>query len=458
MADINDIIDVTITRETSATEQASFSTILFLSKNTTITTRYKKYGASELSTFASELTGGVAAPEYKAVSAALAQNPRVPAFAIGKRVAAVEDYDCATALNAIADESDDFFGIILADDGLGTAIITFNGDLVTGNKINGGITGVPFGEVTFATDHATTMGLIVTSISLLTDFTASLTAAREITVTSTTKVVIPIITITEGVGTPTTTIITGNHFDRLDIAGWCETNKKYFFTQSYEDDIVDTPTEGDTFSLAYQLGSYDWTMLFYRTNALFLEFIDAAFAGKVLPYLNDVDAGNWHGANLFLAGITPDRLSVSKRTNAHNKKCNTYEKRGGKNITREGWSCSGEYADIIMWSAWQEAKIIELNLALKVNKLKIPFTDAGISEEVSKLHEALTMGKNNGGISPDAFDPDTNERTGGYEITYPLASAVSSNDKANKLLQNVKAVAFLSGAINKTKFNVNLVL
>jgi len=457
MADINDIIDVTITRETSATEQASFSTILFLSKNTTISTRYKKYGASESSDFASELTGGVADPEYKAVSAALAQNPRVPAFAIGKRVAAVEDYDCTTALNAIADESDDFFGIILADDGLGTAKITFNEDLVTGNKINGEITTVPFGEVLFATDHATTMTAIAASISLLADFTASVTDTREITVTSTTKVVVPTIEVTEGAG-QASTIITGNHFDRLDIAAWCEANKKYFFTQSYEDDIVDKTTEADALSLAYLLGSYDWTMLFYRTKSLFLEFIDAAFAGKVLPYLNDVDAGNWNGANLFLAGITPDRLSVSKRTNAHNKKCNTYEKRGNKNITREGWSCSGEYADIIMWSAWQEAKIIELNLALKVNKLKIPLTDAGISEEISKLHEALTMGKNNGGISPDAFDPDTNERTGGYEITYPLASAVSSNDKANRLLQNVKAVAFLSGAINKTKFNVNLVL
>ena len=81
---LSDIINITITRETSSVAQASFSTILVLGVNSTNSERYKKYSTSDLSTLASELTGGVNDPEYKAATAIASQNPRLADFAIGK--------------------------------------------------------------------------------------------------------------------------------------------------------------------------------------------------------------------------------------------------------------------------------------------------------------------------------------------------------------------------------------
>lgn len=48
------------------------------------------------------------------------------------------------------------------------AIITLSADLVTSNVINGTVNGVAISQVTFATDHATTMGLLAAAIAALT--------------------------------------------------------------------------------------------------------------------------------------------------------------------------------------------------------------------------------------------------------------------------------------------------
>lgn len=63
------------------------------------------------------------------------------------------------------------------------ATITFSADLVTSNKVNGAINGVAIEEVTFDTDHATTMAKLVTALEkhpAVAD--ASITSARVITI------------------------------------------------------------------------------------------------------------------------------------------------------------------------------------------------------------------------------------------------------------------------------------
>lgn len=63
------------------------------------------------------------------------------------------------------------------------AVITFDADLVTSNVINGKFNGTAISPVTFATDHATTMGLVAAAFAALTGVgSATVTAARVITV------------------------------------------------------------------------------------------------------------------------------------------------------------------------------------------------------------------------------------------------------------------------------------
>jgi len=64
-------------------------------------------------------------------------------------------------------------------------VLTFDADLVSLNVINLKVNGSAIAPVTFLTDHATTMGLVATAIAAKTTYVsgASVTAARQITVT-----------------------------------------------------------------------------------------------------------------------------------------------------------------------------------------------------------------------------------------------------------------------------------
>lgn len=60
--------------------------------------------------------------------------------------------------------------------------LLFSADFVTSNKINGSLNGVAYGEVTFATDHATTLAALATSIAALPGVKSATSATRTVTV------------------------------------------------------------------------------------------------------------------------------------------------------------------------------------------------------------------------------------------------------------------------------------
>lgn len=108
---LNEQIQMSISRQTRGVTRAGFGSILILGHAATFTGRIKFY--SDVDTALSgELTGGAVAPEYIAASTLCGQSPRIPSFAIG-RVGAAEDF--ATALDAIIQESADFYGVISVD-------------------------------------------------------------------------------------------------------------------------------------------------------------------------------------------------------------------------------------------------------------------------------------------------------------------------------------------------------
>ena len=458
---ISDIISITITRETSSVAQASFSTVLILGVNSTITGRYKQYSTEDLAAFAADLTNGTSDPEYAAATALASQNPRIPTFAVGRRDAADTSY--TDTLNAVILESTDFYGVVIGDSGLGTGRVIWNADFVTGNTINGKVNGVSIAPVPFNTDQATTAADLATAIQALPDVTSAVVDpldATDRTILVTGDTISLSNFIVTGGASQAIPSYTGAVKDRSDVSTWVEANKRFFAAQSSEDNIINATDAADNTSLAalFKAQSRERSAVIYHASANFLEFPDAALLGKVLPYLNDTSAGSFTAAFKTLAGVTVDALTTDQRKNAHDKYCNTYEERGEQNIVYEGWVSANEYIDIIMFADWLEAKITELVYALLINERKVPYTDAGISQVVSKIQEALDQGQANGGISPDDFDPTTKDRTGGYVVTAPRSSEVSSNDKANRTLKNVRFTAYLSGAIHKTEIDGVLTL
>lgn len=110
---LENIVDVQISRQTTAVSRAGFGELLIVGPNATFPERYRKYNASELSTLAGDLTGGTAAAEYRAASTLVSQSPRVSQFSIGRE--ALADADMTATLNAIFNESQDFYGVMDVD-------------------------------------------------------------------------------------------------------------------------------------------------------------------------------------------------------------------------------------------------------------------------------------------------------------------------------------------------------
>jgi hypothetical protein len=456
---LSDIINITITRETQSVSQASFSTILILGDNSTLTERYKLYSTSDLAAFAAELSGGVNNPEYKAATTIAAQNPRLSTFAVGRRDAADASY--TETLNAVVTESNDFYGIVLADENMGTARIVFDADFVTANVIDGEINGTAITQVPFNATQAQTADDLATAIAALSDVNTAVVDGADVTdrtilITGAANTAIrpENFLVTLGASQAVASY-TGAFEDRKDISTWTEANKKFFATQTSEDDVINKTSITDTDSLfaVFKSLARERTTIYYHAGSKHTEFIGAGFLGMGLPFVTDNDAGKWNAANQTLGNVSVDSLTTSQRTNAHAKNGNTYELRGGANITRDGVVSQGEKANIIMGADWLEAKITELVFALLVVQNNVPYTDAGIAQVESKVQEALGIAQTNQLVSPDDFDPVTKLQVGGFYTSVPLSRNVPSVDKANQTLNNVLFTAYLSGSIDKVNIS-----
>lgn len=232
--------------------------------------------------------------------------------------------------------------------------------------------------------------------------------------------------------------------DQQKTADWAETNKKFFVAGSADADIVDKTLVADTTSIAAyaKTNALERTMVIYSSKAA-TEGIDAAVFGKILP----LDPGTYTVAFKTLASITVDNITATQSKNAQDKFASTYETIGGVNIVFEGKVGANEFADVIIFIDFLQARMQEDVFATLSKATKIPFTDNGIASIQSAMLPSLTTGQNRGGISPDAFDA-AGAQIGGFFITVPAIADVPSGDKATRTLKNVKFTAFLAGAIH----------
>ena len=67
----------------------------------------------------------------------------------------------------------------------------------------------------------------------------------------------------------------------------------------------------------------------------------------------------------------------------------------------------------------------------------------------------LSLGQRRGGIAPTEYDEDGNKNLG-YVIEVPLASQISANVKASRVLPDVKFTARLAGAIHAVEIKGSL--
>ena len=143
--------------------------------------------------------------------------------------------------------------------------------------------------------------------------------------------------------------------------------------------------------------------------------------------------------------ITPDSITDTQRANIFAVNGNTYETRGGKNITRNGvmaadFGAGDWYIDCTTSIDWLDCRMTEDVFGLLTGtSTKIPYTQAGIDLVAAQVRARLDLGVANGHIDS------------GFTLSIPDIAEVSASDKTTRCLTNVTWSAVLAGAIHKVE-------
>lgn len=229
--------------------------------------------------------------------------------------------------------------------------------------------------------------------------------------------------------------------DIIAAADWAESKIKLFGYSISEAGAKDNASTTDTMSKLYD-GNYFRSFGFYHGDAV-TDFPELGVMVRCFA----IDPGGETWANKQLAGIVVDKLTETEYQAVTKKNGNTFERFRTTSITQNGKVAAGEWIDVIRFRDWLQEEMQVRVFSLLVNNAKIPYTDGGIAQIENVMRATLQQGQTRGGIAPTEFLEDGTANPG-FVIKVPLSSNVSSNDKANRVLNDMKFTARVAGAIH----------
>lgn len=227
----------------------------------------------------------------------------------------------------------------------------------------------------------------------------------------------------------------------LEFAEWTEAHTKIYGVTLLEEGVTDSEVTTDT-GYKLQEQNYYRTHWWYHPDAD-NEFVDVAITARCFS----VKPGGETWALKKLAGTSAVNLSETKYVAVTKKNGNTFEKVRNISITQNGKVAAGEWIDVIRFRDWLQEEMSVNILNALVNSNKIPYTDEGIAIIESQIKMTLDLGRKRGGIAPDEYNEDGTLNRG-YVVEVPLATSISANTKASRVLEDVKFKARLAGAIH----------
>lgn len=443
---LEQIINLSISRETASISQAGFGTPLILGSNKT---------ASGIGSYSS-LTEVLAEPgltsgtdEYKAAAKLLAQSPAPSTVKIGKALAKVAQVDTLTPV--VANSSHYIVGIVGAKNGVpfslsydftssgsatATNITTGVNALINADSANNGVA---------ATGSTTS---IITASVPGQPFTVTVTAAFTQVHTTANVGVVDSLTALSLVDDDWYALV--STFRSIDdvvlLAAYIEGVFKIFGVSSSAVGIYDAASTTD---IGYLLKA----SAYFRTFVMFSEdvanFPEAALMGRFLP----LTPGTEQWSFKTLAGVAVINPSTTKVNAMKTKNVNFCQVMAGKNISREGKVAGGEFIDVIRLIDLLRARMMEEIFGSLFRADKIPMTNGGITVVENDVQGVLTANQKIGGIAPDDVDADTGDLIPGFETDFPKISEVDANDRAARILSGGTWSAKIAGAIIAVDIN-----
>ena len=221
------------------------------------------------------------------------------------------------------------------------------------------------------------------------------------------------------------------------VAAYIEPLYKVFLANSADVAVYDA---GSTTDVAYALkeDNLDRTSLFYHPDAA-TDFVAGAPIGLLIPK----QPGSVQWAYKTFSGISAATMTSGQRNAVHAKNANTYTDRANVSVYEQGKVASGEWIDVIFGIDWIRFTMENRVFTQFVNNDKIPFDDDGIQVIVSAVQSVLD----------EAVRRKILAASPAPQVTYPLASEVSSQNRADRYLPDINWSARLAGAIIKTQIN-----
>lgn len=402
MTVLTDIIDIVISRETTAVSRAAFNIPMFLATHTAFSERAREY--TSITAVAADFSS--TSNVYKAASAFFGQTIKPPKIVVGRRQVDGVDGSIATVANST-----------LYTVTINGTVFSFTSDAsATATEIVAGLKAAydaaPISGITFVNNLDGTFDLDISPAG-----TAwSVKASSNITLTNETptETYVAALAAVELVNNNWYALTCDSHVqaDVEALAAAVEARKKIYGT-STQDTAVKTTGTTDVAAVLNAAG-YQRTFVLYSAEAN-SKFPECAWIGGQLP--EAPGSNTWKFKTL--AGITFDTLTDTESTNIKNKKANTYERIGGVNITTEGTMSGGEFVDVMIFVDWLEARMRERIFFRLVNTKKIPYTKSGTTIIENEIRAVLAEGIAIGGLSdnprptvsmPDVLTTDPNLR------------------------------------------------
>ena len=234
----------------------------------------------------------------------------------------------------------------------------------------------------------------------------------------------------------------------LAMAAWAEGQTKLYGV-SLSGDTIKNPESKEDIASKLMAKNYMRTPWWYHADPN--EYLEAAIMARCFS----VNPGGETWANKQLNGVTTDDLTQGEINAITAKNGNCFVAVRNISVTQNGKVAGGEWIDVIRFRDWLKEEMQTDLFSMLINRDKLPFTDQGIALVESTMNKVLALGQKRGGIAQTEYDDDGNENLG-YTISVPLASSISANNKAQRVLQDCKFTARLAGAIHAIEIYGNL--
>lgn len=177
----------------------------------------------------------------------------------------------------------------------------------------------------------------------------------------------------------------------------------------------------------------------------------AAMAVRAMNY----HAGEETWALKQVSSVTPASVSSTFLNKLSEANVSCIIAVASKNVSYGGKTNGGEWIDVIRFRDWLQNDMQVRVVNLLLTNPKIPYTDAGIGLVENQMLASLKDGQKYGGIAPTEYDSDGNANQG-YITSVPLASELTSTQKASRVLTDCKFSARLAGAIHLVEISGSL--